>query len=309
MNVKYDSEALTDEAARFIRRQLTAALKETIQTIHQNSGIQHMELARRLDIQVNALSNRITKIKAIDPPLLDIRLEKQSKYYTLTSIAEQYIKQENADRDAPSSYSAGYDPAAEALRFLEQFQTVAGSKWIDALRDMLTERNAELKEDPLHETYHQFLNALFRVHIKQTDAAQQIYDKLPDSILVRDLKEKMSKRQITYYQLAPLFALEKENVDAAFYFIDRIFAQFKGEIYTCARNADIDEADLFSDTQYNDAYVGISSMSSEFTKESYDKQKARRYWSYVSLSQNASLLYIIEKCSVIQMLSELRPLR
>lgn len=306
---QYSQAHLTQDMIISLRTNLTWASSLLLQTVYSNPGIQHKTLCTALSMSTSGLSNLITKIQNIDVPLIHIEKNGRSKYYTLTHIAKQYVEQELAVNNitakihtfSPTNYTDSL--ITEALDNLEIFKKNAGSEWEFLLYNLCNHIQFETA-DRVKDSYQNFLQSLCTLQVQNKDALHQILDNIGNRALNQHIEKCIDEKLYYFYLLEPLFKVEKNDISAAFKIVDHVFVELYPLNFRFQYNELFSEGKLISDEQYRDIFYCIAKMASEYLTRGYNKSDALSDWQTVYFSNNTSLLYIAEKCSVLSFLMQ-----
>ncbi len=281
--------------------------KSVLYELYRTPRIQHKALAVNINTSPTSLSNLLTRIGTIDPPLLRVEQVGRSKYYSLTKIAEQYVASELIQKETYNINTFFSVPANDSLydearRILYQFQSLAGNEWLLILDNMLfNDTNTDEAKDELFTLYTQFINKMKQMYVqKESLSIHKIYDELSNSILIGRLENYLKNSLKDSHALIPLFDLEKQNPQTAIDLINYAFAEMKPQVFGK------DDLSLFPDNdlpvsaeQYNAILRRLLLMVNEFADYHGAKLKVRKNWEESFYTSNITLSFIAEKCNII----------
>ena len=75
-----DNESLSNDELLSIHAALSPSANSILRALYQNPNLQHKSLAADTHMSITNLSNCISKLDAIKPPLLKIKREGRSKF-------------------------------------------------------------------------------------------------------------------------------------------------------------------------------------------------------------------------------------
>lgn len=281
--------------------------KSVLLTLYHTPRIQQKVLAVNINTSPTSLSNLLTRIGAITPPLLRIEQVGRCKYYSLTKIAEQYVASELIRKETYNiktffSVPANASLYDEARSILYQFQSLAGSEWLLILDDMLLGgTNTDEAKSELFHLYTQFINKMKQMYVQKASLSiHKIYDELSNSILVSRLENYLKNSLKDSHALIPLFDLEKQNPQTAIDLINYAFAEMKPKIFEKEDLSLFPGNDLpVSAEQYNAIFHRLLMMVNEFADCHGAKLKVRKSWEETFCTSNITLSFIAEKCNII----------
>lgn len=303
-----ESVTITQNVINELNATLTKSGKAILLALYQTPRIQQKVLAVNIKTSTTSLSNLLSKLEHIRPPLLNIEYSGRSKYYSLTKIAEQYVSKELLFKESYNISTFFTVPANgsllnNTLNTLYQFQSIAGSEWLVVLDDMLYNGvNTIENKNELSNLYTQFINNMNQLYMQQELLSiQKIYDTLNNSILVKRLENYLKSNLKDHHALIPLFDLEKQNSKKAIQLIDYTFAEIKPSIWP-------DDLSLFSNDlpvsgeQYHAIFHKLSMMANEYSIQYESKAQAIKNWENIFYTSNASLIWIADKCNTIKLM-------
>lgn len=301
---------LSPDTIAILNGSLSKLGRSALKELYQSPQMQQKTLAANLHISPSSLSNLLNKLAAIEPQLLETTQTGRSKFFKLTNIAEEYVRQEILAKPSvihPFPPQQQEDLRESTLHILTQFQAAAGRDWHIILDDMMigsspaNENNITL----LHELYENFLDNMKQLWMfKQLPAIQEIQDILGNSILVRRLETLFDGILESYRAMEPLFMLARQNQELAMQFIDYSFTEIRPHYFppsACpisAQNRPIDGE------QFIKIFYELTTMANEFKNFQGDKQKALEHWKDKYCSPSISLSYIAEKCYTIYVIEQ-----
>lgn len=299
------TNSITQNTIDELNATLSKSGKSVLLSLYRTPRIQQKVLAVNINTSPTSLSNLLSKMEAIRPPLLNIEHSGRSKYYSLTKIAEQYVASELIPKESfkidtffsiPTSTSL----LNETLNILYQFQSLAGSEWLLIFDDMLSGgTNTDMNE--LSDLYTQFINNMNQMYMqKEILSIHKVYDELSNNILIRRLENYFKNNLQESNALAPLFDLEKQNPQKAYRLINYTFAEIKPQIFGT------DDLTLFSSTdlpisteQYHALFRRLSMMINEFSNQYETKLQMLNNLEKTFYTSNLSLDHIANKCYTI----------
>lgn len=301
------TNSITQNTIDELNSKLSKSGKSVLLSLYRTPRIQQKALAVNNNTSPTSLSNLLSKIEAIRPPLLNVEHSGRSKYYSLTKIAEQYVASELIPKESINintffSFPTSASLLNETLNLLYQFQSLAGSEWLLILDDMLSNgSDTSEAENELFGLYTQFINNMNQMHIqKETLSIHKVYDELDNNILIRRLENYFKNNLQESDALIPLFDLEKQNPQKAIRLINYAFAEIKPQVFGT------DDLSLFSDNdlpisseQYHAIFRRLSMMINEFLNQHETKLQMLKNWEKVFYTSNLSLDFIAEKCNTI----------
>lgn len=301
------ANSITQNTINELNASLSKAGKSVLLALYRTPRIQHKVLAVNINTTPNSLSNLLSKMEAITPPLLDIEHAGRAKYYSLTRIAEQYVASELIPKETyniNTFFSVPTDTSLfdETLKILYQFQSLAGSEWLLLLDNMLLNgTNAGKNNDELSNLYTQFIVNMKQMYVqKETLSIHKIYDELSNSILTSRLENYLKNNLKDTHALIPLFDLEKQNPKKAVELINYAFAEMKPQVFGTDDLSLFSNHDLpVSDEQYHAIFHRLSVMVNEFSGSHESKLQVLKNWEKTLYTSNVSLDFIAEKCNEI----------
>lgn len=303
----------------YLNNNLTKKSKSLLKVLYKYQSLKHKELAEILDIKTNGLSNLIARINKIQNKFIESQSMGRYKIYSLSPLAEAYtgniLLPEETARKAEHTSFLYNDHLTDVLNFLKIFQEFEGNDWYIVLDDLLfveTKNNltttASLKEEinqininfkeETYQNYTNFKNALITLNVQHgKQAVQKIYDIIDQKILSQRLDFLLSNILDDFYKMEPLFQLEKEDLQATYSIIDRIFSECFPE--TFGVNSSVHSKPL--ETKYCSIYSVIINMKNEFKNNNYDKAISIEQWEkkFHTKKHFSCISYIAEKCSTI----------
>lgn len=308
----------------YLNSNLTKKGKLLLLTLYKYQPLKHKDLAKILDMQTNGLTNLITNInEKIYNDLIKSEHVGRCKFYSLSQIAETYtenilLPEETVRKNALTSFLHNDFLVNDVLDSLRKFQEFEGDDWDIVLDDLLfaetrnmlaSTANAKEAINQIHfnyfnykeETYQNYntlKNALITLIIQRgKQSAQKVYEILDQKILSRRLDTLLSNILDDFYKMEPLFHLEKENLQAAYSIIDKIFSDCFPE--TFGTNTIFYPNPL--PAEFYSIYSVIINMTNEFKYNNYDKTVSIEQWEKNFHIQNhySCISYIAEKCSTI----------
>lgn len=303
-------QMLTPDITAILNNNISKLGRNALKELYQAPQMQQKTLAANLHISPSSLSNLLNKFAVITPQLLEITQTGRSKFFKLTDIAEEYVRQEILAKPSvihPFPPQQQKDLRESALHILSQFQATAGRDWQIVLDDMMigsspaNENNITM----LNELYGNFLENMKQLRMfKQFPAIQEIQDALGNSILVRRLETLLDGMLKGYNTMEPLFMLTKQDHELSIQFIDYAFTEIRPYYFPAsicpmsAQNRPIDGE------QFIKIFYELTTMANEFKNFQGDKQKALEHWRKKYCSSNLSLSYIAEKCYTIYIMEQ-----
>lgn len=315
MNYKSSDGQLSKNIISYLNSNLTKKEKSLLVELYNYQTLQHKELAEILDIQTNNLSNLIKRINKIHIDLVKSNRAGRRKFYSLSQIAETYIEVELLPKETARKYTRTFflhtdQSTHDVLESLRKFQEFEGEDWDVVLNDLvfaeirnisaaITDPKAENHQNytnfkkETYQNYTNFKNALITLMIQQgKQAVQKVYNILDEKILTKRLDSLLLKLLDDFYQIKPLYDLEKENSQtAAQFMVDRIFSQRYSAIFGSDPNP--------LPAQYYSVEHAIQIMIDEFKDNNYDKAVSIEQWKKKFYTGNhfECISYIAEKCS------------
>lgn len=301
------SNSITQSTINELNTVLSKSGKSVLLALYRTPRIQQKVLAVNINTTPNSLSNLLSKMETISPPLLDIEHAGRSKYYSLTKIAEQYVASELIPKESYNintffSVPTGTSLFDETLKILYQFQSLAGSEWLLIMDDMLlNSTNADNGHDELFNLYTQFIINMKQMYVqKESLSIHKIYDELSNSILTSRLENYLKGSLKDSHALIPLFELEKQNPQKAVELINYAFAEIKPQIFGKDDLSLFPNDDLpVSEEQYHAIFHRLSTMVNEFSDCHGAKLQVLKNWEKTLYTSNISLYFIAEKCNAI----------
>ncbi len=95
-----------------------------------------------------------------------------------------------------------------------------------------------------------------------------------------------------YYILEPLFELEKNGMEDAYFIIDEMFNTFD----ISANESEPSAKMQLTDIQYNAIFHHLHIMMKDFCRYDHNKKAVIEHWKTIYHIMNPILLYIAEKC-------------
>ena len=280
-----------------INASLSPSMNAILQTLYQNPNLQHKALATDTHLSITNLSNYILKLENIKPSLLKIAKSGRSKFYSLSNTGEQYVEQmllQNPPIKVHSLVPLSLDASKTnaAIQLLHNFIQAAGSDWDIILSDILSNSDQDIHQD-LDIIFGEFMNHVTWLKTHQRDESlKKIYSALKQNILVKKLDRYLDRTLKNFYILEPLFQLEKNDTENAYFLIDEMFSEFD---YTEAHSSSTDVR-VLTEYQYYAIFHHLTIMINDFCRHNYDKKSVIDYWKNVYHTLNPILLYIAEKC-------------
>lgn len=304
------TNSITQNTIDALNATLSKSGKSVLLSLYRTPRIQQKVLAVNINTSTTSLSNLLSKMEAICPPLLNIEHSGRSKYYSLTKIAEQYVASELIPKESFNINTFFSIPTSasllnETLHILYQFQSLAGSEWLLILDDMLSGgTNTNEDKNELSTLYTQFINNMNQMYIqKETLSIHKVYDELANNILTRRLENYFKNNLQESNALVPLFDLEKQNPQKAIQLINYAFAEIKPQIFGTDDLSLFSSNDLpISNEQYHAIFRRLSMMINEFSNQHESKLQMLKNWEKVFYTSTLSLDFIAEKCNTIYLI-------
>ena len=293
-----DNESLSNDELLSIHAALSPSANSILRALYQNPNLQHKSLAADTHMSITNLSNCISKLDAIKPPLLKIKREGRSKFYSLSPIGIQYMErmfppiQPAKIRSFPS-FSLDTSKATAALQTLRHFQEAAGADW-DSILYKILDDHGHTSNETLHHIFSELIDQIIWLKTQQNDESlRKIYVVLAQNILIKKLKQYTDQLLKCFYILNPVFQLEKQDYKNATFIIDDMFS----EITFSDKDSLLVGTQLLTEAEYNAVYHQLSIMIKDFRQCNYNKKIAIEHWETVYHTQSPILSYIAEKCS------------
>ncbi|MCM1087904.1 MAG: MarR family winged helix-turn-helix transcriptional regulator [Muribaculaceae bacterium] len=319
-NIITSNNQLPSKTILYLDSNLTKKCKSLLITLHKYQSLNHKELAELLDIKTSGLTNLISRINKIQKKFIESQSIGRCKFYSLSPLAEAYteiilLPKENARKYTHSSSLYNDLSTSNVIDSLKKFQEYEGECWYIVLDDLLFfetrnkiitatdfkdemfQNNMNYKEET-YQNYTNFKNALITLCVQNgRQAVQKIYGILDQEILSWRLDSLLSNILNDFYKMEPLFQLEKEDLQAAYSIIDRIFSELFPEIFGASSS-------IYSeilDTKYSSIYSVIVNMNNEFKKNNYNKSVSIQQWEkkFYTQSHYSCISYIAEKCNTL----------
>ena len=206
-----DEESITQNELLSINAALPSPAAAILQVLYDYPNQQHKDLAIGTGMSITNLSNYISKIDSLHPPLLDIVKNGRSKYYSLTGTGIQYVEQmiiQNQPVKIRSFYSLESSKYDEAIQLFRRFRESVGMNWDVTLIEILSNPNCA-ENDTIHTFFKNFVDNLIWFKINQKDESlQKIYTALEQNVLKKMLERHIEQCLKDYYILEPLFQLD-----------------------------------------------------------------------------------------------------
>lgn len=308
-NSTNENNLLTPELIRYYNTVLTKPDIDILISLFNSPQTQHKVLAANLHTSTNSLSNRFSRLEHVEPALIITERIGRTKYYSLSEIAQAFIKQQFLAKDdririftaLPQDESLLND----TLKILERFQQVVGEEWDEIMDDILSgkivlDENDE-KSSEIKALYEDFIANLKELHILgKTECIQNIYHALSQNLLIRRLKKLINSELNGYHALEPLFKLEQQNFEKAYILIDYAFSQIDPVAFKLSGSMESIQNLMLSSDQLNSIVCAILKMLNEFRELNGNVTLAVSHWKEAYLSNNSTILYrIADKCYTI----------
>lgn len=317
MKHENNNSQLSENMILYLNKNLSKRGKSLLVVLHDYQPLQHKQLAAMLDMKTSSLTNLINRIKKLRINLVEFNLIGRSKFYSLSQIADAYteivlLPKETARKHTHGSLLHAGQLTHVVIESLRKFQEFEGDDWYIVLDDLLfvesrniSAANTNPQEEKNHnyndfrqETYQNYIdfkNALITLMIQQGEqAVQKIYNIIDEKILTKRLDSLLLKLLGDFYQIKPLYDLEKESslTDAQF-MVDKIFSHCYSAIF------DSDPNPNSLPEKYYGVEHAIQTMIDEFKKNDYDKAVSIAKWKKKFYTGNhfECISYIAEKCN------------
>lgn len=314
-NILNDSEpVLAPSDIHSLNTTLSKTSKKILIALYHSEELPHKSLAADLHTSPTSLSNIIARMRSVVPSLLESKKSGRTVFYSLSPIARLYVEQELAPNGAAASFkvlSRG-NLKNMALERLYQFQDITGKEWDVKLDDMLSDsiQKENFGNRLYNNIYRDFTDYMTQLKLQNDyDSITLVYSALENPILIKRMKNFLSKRLEAYDDLLPIFELEKKDISRTCMLIDYIFTQITNNIF---KSFDImrHSTDFpITKEQYSLIGARINTMINELFQYEGNTQKAINDWTNRYFVINASVHYIIEKCNTVYLVESSRSSR
>lgn len=304
-----ENNLLTPELTRYYNTVLTKPDIDILMELLNSPQTQHKVLAANLHTSTNSLSNRFSRLENIEPTLIITERIGRTKYYSLSEIAQAFMKQQFSSKsDRIRVFTAiPQDDAllSDTLKILERFQRVAGEGWDEIMDDILSGKivlnENDEKSSEMKALYEDFIANLKELHILgKTVYIQNVYNALNQNVLIRRLKKLINNELNGYHALEPLFKLGQQNFEKAYILIDYAFSQIDPVAFKLSGSMESIQNLMLSSDQLNSIVCAILKMLNELRELNGNVTLAVSHWKEAYLSNNSTILYrIADKCYTI----------
>lgn len=253
-------------------------------------------LAANVHIPITSLSNMLTKISKLNPPLISCTKAGRNHYYSLTDAGRYYVE-EKLDKKKSSnlirleSILSPTDDAmpsneTNALNHLNQFKELTGVTWRIDMLHML--QNGNTINDPAYHALDSFLKSVRELmQTENTDSLKRIYGYLNDKSLESAIDSYLAKTFGDYFVFRSLYHLDPSE---CYKIVNDVFTEMvNGPI---VKNNYIDS--LITEQEYYILYYQIScKMKKDFLTYMKNESLTVDYWKNKYSPSSAHLLFYI----------------
>lgn len=297
-NSSFD-ETLGQETFHQLNNSLTKTCKCILNVLYEHPGLQQKELCSAINTTKSSLSNLLARIESITPPLLSVEKNGRTKLYSLTPIANAYVRQILQPNDIPKirSFSDSHysgDLLGKVIQSLNEFKQEAGDDWDIFLDEFLTDAsNNPNAPSLLSYRFNTFINNVKQLKMYGKDAAlNKLYEILNQNILKRRIEKYLEQALLDFFKLKPLLELEIRSQHTAFELVDDIF---KNIARHNSASEVIPNTSFVTKEDYYNLYRIINQLITDAQAKSMSKTEAIEYWQNTFCSTNIILFYIAEK--------------